>query len=166
MDPRLPLAVSILAVLPGAACSRPAPSAPPGEDAGPREIAVRVPAALSIARSLDTLSVAADPAMLAATQVTVDGGMVVGFETDTLVFPLGRERPAAGRHGLASGPAFDTGTSTWSTSVDKIPVPGTRYAVEMNVVLFETDVPPGHHWDPHAGRYKALWTRTLRQAEE
>jgi hypothetical protein len=36
----------------------------------------------------------------------------------------------------------------------------------MHLVLFETDVPPQHEWDPHAGHYKALWTRTLRQAEE
>jgi hypothetical protein len=36
----------------------------------------------------------------------------------------------------------------------------------MRLVLFETDVPSQHEWNPHSGRYKALWTRTLRQAEE
>jgi hypothetical protein len=127
---------------------------------------VRVPAALILSRGLDTLSVSIDPASLADTEVTADPGMLLGVESDTAVFPVGREPPAAGRKSYASGASFSLSTATWSTHADGIPVSGTRYVAEMRLVLFETDVPPQHEWDPHSGRFKALWTRTLRQAEE
>jgi hypothetical protein len=45
-----------------------------------------------------------------------------------------------------------------------------KYVAEVQLVLFETDVPAGRQtsnmWAPHAGKYEVLWTRTLRQAEE
>jgi len=159
------LLVLLLAL--GAACSRRAPSpARLVADAGTRQVTVRVPAAMTLARALDTLTVAVDPASLAATQVTVDPGMQLGVETDVVVFAQGQPRPAEGRHGLSSGADFQLGSDTWNSAQDGLPVPGRKYVAEMQLVLFETDVPPGHHWDPHAGRYAALWTRTLRQAEE
>jgi len=149
------------------ACSRQTPTATREVDAsGPRLQSVRVPAALSLSRGLDTLSVSIDPASLADMDVTVDPGMILGVESDTVVFALGQQPPANGRKGYASGTDFSLGTSTWSTRADGIPAPGTRYVAEMTLVLFETDVPAQHDWDPHSGRYRALWKRTLRQAEE
>ncbi|HEX8795605.1 MAG TPA: hypothetical protein VF765_31865 [Polyangiaceae bacterium] len=149
------------------ACTRQAPTATSGGDASaPGRQSVRVPGALSLSRGLDTLSVSIDPASLADTQVTVDPGMTLGIESETMVFPVGRQPPETGRKAYTSGATFSLGTSTWNTRTDGIPVQGTRYVTEMRLVLFETDVPAQHEWDPHAGRYKALWTRTLRQAEE
>lgn len=149
------------------ACSRQTSTASrEGGASGPGARSVRVPAALSLSRGLDTLSVSIDSASLAETEVTVDPGMMLGVESETTVYPVGQQPPAAGRKGYASGTSFSLGTASWSTRADGIPVPGTRYVAEMRLVLFETDVPPQHEWDPHAGRYKALWTRTLRQAEE
>jgi len=150
-----------------AGCSRQPPATALLPDAsGPHEMSVRVPAALSLARGLDTLSVSVDPSSLASTTVTVDADMVVGIESETVVFPVGQPPPASGRRGFQSGADFTLGVDSWSASADGIPAPGTKYAAEMRVVLFETDVPPKHEWDPHAGRFKALWTRTLQQAEE
>ncbi len=117
-------------------------------------MSVRVPAALTLARALDTLTVAVDPASLATTQVAADPGMILGVETDVVVFAQGGPRPAEGRHGLSSSTDFDVGTDTWSTAHDGLPVPGVKYVAEVQLVLFETDVPPGHMWDPHAGKYK------------
>jgi hypothetical protein len=149
------------------ACTRQTPTATREVDAsGPRVQSVRVPAGLSLSRGLDTLSVSIDPASLADTEVTVDPGMLLGVESDTVVFPVGQQPAATGRKGYASGADFSLGTSTWTTRADGIPAPGTRYAAEMQLVLFETDVSSQHQWDPHSGRYKALWKRTLRQAEE
>lgn len=164
---KLLVGVLLLSAL-GAGCSRHATSTTSvaGDAGGMRQVAVRVPAALTLARALDTLTIAVDPGSLAATEVTADPGMVVGVETDVVVFAQGGARPAEGRHGLSSGTDFDVGTDTWSTAHDGIPVPGVKYVAEMQLVLFETDVPAGHLWDPHAGKYRALWTRTLRQAEE
>ncbi len=149
------------------ACDRRAPSTPPMQDApASSELSVRVPGALEVARAIDTLSVSIDPTSLADTRVTADAGWVVGIESDSFVFPIGGTRPALGRHGLRSGADFDLGTSTWSVKTDGVPLSGTRYVAEVHLVLFETDVPNGHDWAPHAGRYRVLWERTLRQAEE
>jgi hypothetical protein len=158
---------SVLAVLLAAACARqPQRKSVAADASAPKTVAVRVPGALTIARALDSLSVSIDPASLTQTDVAADPGMVLGVETDVLVFPRGQRRSGLGRHGLGSGADFDAGTDTWNTTQDGIPVPGTTYVVEMQLVLFETDVPAGHLWDPHAGKYVVLWTRTLTQAEE
>jgi hypothetical protein len=154
-------ALLLVALLQGAACSREDPRA-----SGPGERSVRVPAAVRIARSLETLSVSFDPAATATTTVVVHPGMVLGLEAETFVFPTGGTRPARGRLLVQSGDAIEGDTSTWSTAADGIPAPGRRYEVEVQVVVFETDVPPGRGWSPRAGRFEALWTRTLRQAEE
>ncbi len=126
---------------------------------------MRVPAAVRIARSLDALTVSFDPAAMARTTVVAEAGMVIGTEVDTYVYPMGAARPAHGLVELASGPDADVGTSIWNAK-DGIPAPGKRYAVDMEVTVFETDVPAGHHWMPTAGHYQVLWTRTLHQTEE
>jgi len=159
--------MAIVALFVSGGCARQATSSSLETDAArPRAVSVRVPAALSLARGLDTLSVAIDPASLAATQVTADPGMTLGVETDVSVFAQGQPPPPPGRHGLSSGTDFDVGSSIWNTAQDGLPVPGTKYVAELRLVLFETDVPTGPHWDPHGRHYRALWTRTLRQAEE
>ena len=154
-------------LLSSAACSRQPLSTPSDAEAiAPGPLAVRVPAALMISRALDALSVSVDPASLALTHVTTDAGMVVGVEREVFVFARGLARPATGRRSVVPSADFTVGTDTWTTKADGIPVPGTEYVVEVSFVLFEADTPPAHGWDPHAGNYKALWSRTLRQAEE
>jgi hypothetical protein len=125
-----------------------------------------VPEALSVARAIDSLSVSIDRASLGQLQVTAHEGAVVGVETHVSVFPQGQARSVVERHAVASGADFDLGASTWTTKRDGVPTPGTKYVVEMQLVLFETSVPPAEEWNPHAGSFTPLWTRTLRQAEE
>jgi hypothetical protein len=150
-----------------AGCSRPAPSPPlAGDRAGPHELWLRVPAALSIARAIDALSVSVDPASLAETSLQADRATIIGVETEFFVFPMGQMRPAVGRRTLQSSADFAAVTATWNIREDGIPVPGTKYVAEMQVVLFETDAGPAGAWDPHSGYFRSLWTRTLRQAEE
>ena len=140
---------------------------PPDADApAPGQLAVRVPAALTISRALDALSVSVDAASLAWTHVTTEAGRVVGVEREVFVFPAGQTRPASGRRRVVPSTDFGVGTDTWTTKQDGIPVAGTQYVVEVRFVVFETDALPANGWDPHAGNYKALWSRTLRQAEE
>jgi hypothetical protein len=154
-------------LFPSVACSRQTLSTSPDAGAfGARALAVRVPAALRIARAIDALSVTTDSASLAFTQVTADVGMVIGVEREVFVFPEGQPCPALGRRGIVPSIDFAGSTDTWTTKQDGIPVSGTQYVVEVRFVLFETDVPPADGWDPHIGNYKALWSRTLRQAEE
>lgn len=154
-------------LLSSVACSRQSLStSPDAEAAAPGPLAVRVPAALMISRAIDALSVSVDPASLALTHVTTDVGMVVGVEREVFVFPEGVARPAVGRRSVVPAADFAASTDTWTTKEDGIPAPGTRYVVEVRFVLFEADVAPVNGWDPHVGNYKALWSRTLRQAEE
>ncbi|MDP9150353.1 MAG: hypothetical protein M3O36_10490 [Myxococcota bacterium] len=139
---------------------------------GPREAstaalrAVRVPGALMVARALDTLTVAIDPSSLAVAQVPSEDGSFLGVEADVVVFERGEAHPVAERHTLLPGPAFDVGTYAWNTSPDGVPLRDKKYVVEMNLILFETDVPPGRDWAPHAGKCRTLWSQTVRQAEE
>jgi len=150
-----------------ASCHSPQNLASLGADAsGLVQLSLRVPAALMIERAMDTLSVAIDPATLGLTQVAADAGMVLGVETQTRVFPKGRQQDALERRAVARGADLAAGATTWIAKKDGIPEPGTEYVVEMRIVLFETDVPASNAWDPHAGNFKSLWTRTLRQAEE
>ena len=150
-----------------ASCHSPRTFASLGADAsGLVQLSLRVPAALMIERGIDTLSVAVDPATLGLTQVAADAGMVLGVETQTRVFPKGRMQEALERHAVGRGADLAAGATTWIAKKDGIPEPGTEYVVEMQIVLFETDVPASNTWDPHAGNFKSLWTRTLRQAEE
>jgi hypothetical protein len=130
------------------------------------ELSVHVPAALAVARAIDTLTVAVDPASLGSTQVTAHAGMVLGIETDVSVFPQGQARPVLERRGAIPGTDFAMCTAAFDTTRDGVPAPGTKYVVQMQLTLFETDVPAIAEWDPHAGAFKVLWTRALRQAEE
>jgi hypothetical protein len=41
-----------------------------------------------------------------------------------------------------------------------------KYIVEMDLTVFETDIPGQHMWDPHSKNYKVLWQRTLKQIVE
>jgi hypothetical protein len=150
-----------------AACSRKTSSTLFSGDApGDVEISVRVPAALSVARAIDTLSVAIDPASLGRLQLTAHSGMVIGVEADVLVFRKGDSTPVLERRRVGSSADFSVCSSAWRTDVDGIPAPGAKYVVEMGILLFETDAAPTQEWDPRAGNFATLWTRTLRQAEE
>jgi hypothetical protein len=165
VDPARRRALGAFAFAVFSGCTRSAPESrehPTSEGT----VQIRVPAALRLERSLTNLTVGFDSAARAPVVVALDSGMILGVETMTFVFTASGTRPAAGRRGLSSGADFDGATSTWSIGTDGIPRPGSRYVAEVEVTVFETDVTPGHHWEPHAGRYKALWTRTLRQAEE
>ena len=134
--------------------------------AAAREVVVRVPAALRIARGLDTLSVELDPDARAEMTVKVTPPSTLGVAYTTRVFEAGGTRVVSERHGDVPGPGFDLGTLVWRSDQDGLPQPGRKYVVEMRLVLFETEVAPGPRWNPHKGRFRSLLTRTLRQAEE
>jgi hypothetical protein len=167
--PRLALVAAFLVAASCPACSRPTESATLRADASSLvALSVRVPAALAIGHAIDALSVVVDPASFGLTEVTVHAGTVVGVEAHVLVFPRGKSQAAAlvERRAVGPGTEFDVGTSTWTTAQDGVPAGDARYEVEMQLTLFETDVAVAKPWDPHAGNFRVLWTRTLRQAEE
>jgi hypothetical protein len=147
------------------ACSR--GEAPSGAlDGAAREVTLRVPAALRLERELRALTVTFDPALRASTTVELPPGTTLGIEATTYVFPLGAGRPPRGRVAVVSGDDLAGLATTWTSDRDGIPATGTRYAVELELVVFATAAPPGPGWQPRAARFQPLWSRTLRQAEE
>jgi hypothetical protein len=129
---------------------------------------VRVPAALAISHAIDTLSVAVDPASFGLTELTAHAGSVIGVEAQVSVFPRDQRQAQrlVERRTIGPGVNFDVSSISWSTAQDGVPTPGMRYVVEMQLVVFETNVPETKAWNPHAGNFRTLWVRTLRQAEE
>ncbi len=165
---KLFIRVALLGVHLLVGCGRSPASVPDGPDGSAlRKLVIRVPAGFGIERGLDALLVRIDAAALAFTEVNAESASIIGIESDVYAFARGQPRPDRGRHALVTGADFERTRAAWTTERDGIPLQGTKYVVEMNLVLFETDVPPAATaWNPHAGRYTVLWTRTLRQSEE
>jgi hypothetical protein len=127
---------------------------------------VHVPTKLKIERTTDMLSLEIDHSSLEATNLMVGTNMVTGVQSELYAFPEGQPRPANGGYGLG-GMDFNLGKSFWHTKQEGIPLPGKKYVVELDLTVFETDVPPQHMWDPHGSKnYKVLWQRTLKQTVE
>lgn len=121
----------------------------------------KVPTQMLIERTDDRVSVQIDSNSSETIILEVGENMVVGTEHEITVYRDGQE-VASGGLGLENG---DPGN--WTTSLnrihDGIPVPGEQYVLEICFVVFETDLLPQHAWIPKNGRYKQLWTRTIRQ---
>lgn len=125
---------------------------------------IHVPARLKIERTTDMLSVEIDRSSFEATNLMVGLNMVTGVESKFYVYPEGELRPANGGYGLG-GTDFNLGTSFWHTKQQGIPLPGKKYVVELDLIVFETDIPPQHMWSPQGSKnYKILWQRTMNQA--
>jgi hypothetical protein len=131
---------------------------------------VLVPSRLDVSFTTDTpsnsdsLTVSIDSGSLVATNLLVGSNMVTGVECKSYVYLEGESRPTNGGYELEGGTAFDSGARIWHAKTDGLPLPDKKYVVELELVLFETDVPPQHMWDPRAGKnYEILWQRTLKQ---
>ena len=128
------------------------------------QLLVKVPTKLAVGRTSDTLSITVDQTNLELTNIMVGSKMVTGIRNEIFVYPKGATRPlSGGRQGLSSSLDFNLGTAILNTSQDSIPVPGETYIVEMNLAIFETDIPPQHMWSPYSQYYKVLWERALKQ---
>ena len=87
------------------------------------------------------LSLEIDHSSLEATNLMVGTNMVTGVQSKEYVFPEGEPRPANCQYGLG-GTDFNLGKSFWHTKQEGIPLPGKNYVVEVDLTVFETDVPP------------------------
>jgi hypothetical protein len=121
---------------------------------------LKVPARLSISRTEDRLEVSVDLGSLAPVSVELGKGHFSGFKHELRVYRDGAA-VVSGRHGLSTSP--DIGTAMINAKEDGIPKAGQTYRVEVKLELFETDVPPGHHWRPEGGAYRVLWSKTLSE---
>jgi hypothetical protein len=142
------------------------PPAAAGDVPAARGTVIQVPTTLAVTRGPDTISVSVDRDAMETTRIPLTPGLFAGVRSELFVYHKGAARsdPAL-RSGLSSGLDFNLGTSIFNAGQDGLPIRGRRYVVEMDVEVFETDVPPGHMWSPEGGsrRYRVLWQRTLRR---
>jgi hypothetical protein len=103
--------------------------------------------------------------------ITAGNRMTIGVKYEMCVHAKGGARPPnAGGFGYAeikedvspSAPGFLNGAASLNRAQGGIPVPGKRYVTEENISIFETDVPARHMWCAASGRYRFLWTETLK----
>lgn len=142
------------------------PSFPPLTNVNPsvtHPVSVRVPTRLKIERTADTLSVTIDTNDCEVTNLMVGSNMVTGAESELFVYPEGESRPTNSVRGSLGGLDFNLGTDILSPPLDGIPQADKSYAVEMEIVAFETDIPGQHMWSPHSRNYKVIWRRTLKE---
>jgi hypothetical protein len=144
------------------------PVLPPIADADPsvrHEVTVGVPTGLKVERTADTLSITVDRDSLETTRIMVGTNMVIGVRSELFVYSEGETRPTQGRS-YGRGGDFNLGTSILHTKEGDIPMPGTNYVIEMDLAIFETDIPPQHRWSPQSKNYRILWERTLKEPVE
>jgi hypothetical protein len=143
---------------------------PPIPDAAPsvrHEVIVGVPTRLKVKRTADTLSITVDRDSLEMTSIMMGSNMVTGVRSELFVYSEGEARPTQGRrYGLSGGVDFNLGASILNTRQEDIPMPGTKYVIEMDLAIFETDIPPQHMWSPQSKNYRMLWERTLKEPVE
>jgi hypothetical protein len=146
------------------------PLLPPIPDVDPairHDLVVRVPRQLTIEHGKDThgkdmVWIVGNRHSLEITNIMVGSKMVTGIKYELFVYPEGSARPShAGSLGL-SGLDFESGTAIVNPKQVLTPVPGKGYVVEMDLAIFETDVPPQHMWSPYSKNYNVLWKRTFR----
>src|SRR5258706_9476757 len=146
------------------------PILPPIEDAEPSKrqvVLVRVPTKLHIERTTETLAVEVDRSSLERTNLLIGAKMVTGVQSELYVYPEGNSRPSQSIClGLNGGVDFNLGTDYLNVKREGIPATGKKCVVEMDLEIFETDIPPQHEWSPFGGKYQVLWRRTLKQTVE
>ena len=137
------------------------PSYPPIRDADPQAREKRkfqVPTRLIVIRSEDRIAVSVDMKSLEEIELEVGYKMVVGFKTQRFVVSEGRKKLRGG--GL--GGTADIGTSYLNRADGGIPQEGQKYVIEVQFVIFETDIPAQHMWSPESGKYRELWSETIK----
>ncbi len=143
---------------------------PPIADVDPlvrHQVLVKVPTRVKIERGTDTLAIEVDRNSLQTTNITVGSKMVTGVQSELFVYAEGDARPSQpGRIGLSGGLDFNLGKDFFNSKQQGIPMPGKKYVVEMDLSIFETDIPPQHMWSPYGKNYRVLWKRTLRRLVE
>jgi hypothetical protein len=158
---------------------------------------ILVPTKLSVKQIQGVLRIQTDKQSIEATNLTIGTNMSVGIWCDVYVYAGGVPRPTNYCHSLQPDVGvfspnaseenkleFDPFTYYWRPDENGLAQPnwslqpwvrkhegsvvaGTKYNVEMDLTLFETDSTRNidHYWNPKSARYyKILWQRTLKQA--
>ncbi len=141
------------------------PSYPPIKDANPEVRTKRkfqVPTALSVQRTKDSIAVSTDMTSLAEVEISVGHKMITAFKYEMFVVS-GSNRRFWCRGGRSS--TANIGGSYLHRELEGIPKEGETYVIEATFTIFETDIPFQHMWMPEGGKYRQLWSRTVKSKE-
>jgi hypothetical protein len=146
------------------------PPTPEADAATRHRVEVSMPTRLSVQRTSSSLSVSYDLASLRKVKITVGEKMTLGVKDEFRVYRKGDVRPSQYQklfegsiNEKENNPNLLKSTETLTTVPDGIPALGQRYAVEHDLILFETDIPAQHMWSPGSSKnYKVLWEEKLR----
>ena len=127
---------------------------------------VRVPTKLKIERTTNTLTFGTDYSSLESTNIMVGLKMAVGIAFERWVYREGEARPPRHSREVTSSLDSGSGAAYYHAEEIGIPVPGEKYVAEMEITIFETNIPPQRRWSPFSEKYRILWRRTLRQIVE
>ena len=119
------------------------------------DVEVKVPTRLVVKRSAGKVSFGIDPTGFETVKLAVGEKMVTGLRSAVRMYPEGG-RPEDDSVGLDGMIRFD-GVGT----VTRV-LPKGRSVVEIDLAIFETDVPPQHMWMPGGKKYRVLWERALK----
>jgi hypothetical protein len=147
------------------------PAYPPIADANPavrHTVIFHYPTKLNVKRTADRLSVSVSPLGRKFAKITVGHKMVTGVQTELFVYRYGEPRPTNfARLGISGeGIDFNLGTDFLNANQEGMPLPEKKYVVEMDLAVFETDIPVQHMWHPQGEKFKILWKRTVKQIVE
>lgn len=165
MDSRFVVSLAVFIFLSGFPFGAAQNTSSPAHQAGQKVIRIRIPTKLRIERiTPGEVDVQIDKHSFELVQVTIDQRMWVGSKSELRVYPAGKSRPALSHdgYGFTSGTNFDFGTAILNARDSSFPVPNKKYIIEVMLTFFETDIQPGHLWQPEGTKkYKALLHRTL-----
>ncbi|MEI6074380.1 MAG: hypothetical protein WCS94_02325 [Verrucomicrobiota bacterium] len=131
-----------------------------------KKVRVEVPTRFKITRTNNVLTVALDANSLEKTNLITGENMVLGIEARLSVY-----FQMNGQIVFLNDQVYDL---HWGTDFHfephKFEIPfsridtkyKTKYTVEADLNIFETDVQPQHLWNPQNGKYSVLWQQKLR----
>ncbi|SNS35005.1 hypothetical protein SAMN05421770_101612 [Granulicella rosea] len=145
--------------------AQPFPHPGPVADANPsvrHPETVRVPTRLRIVKRGGPVAYEIDPASFETVQITIGEKMITGVSVEVRFSAPGYSSPSqpwlTSTGEQSSGIQFDN----LSISIEPAKLPAhTNF--ELDLTIFETDIPPQHMWRPAAStRYKIVWHRELQ----
>jgi hypothetical protein len=152
--------VGAAAVMMLLACEGPKPmpptTAPPPERPTTQAL---VPRRFVIKRIRDAVEVRWDTERRRGVAFDAYPSTTKGVETELSV--LHGDKQLEHEVALASGFSFDGATHLYAGLA--APSASEPLVLVAKVTLFETDVPPGHHWMPRSGKYRVLWEGMVTQ---
>jgi hypothetical protein len=138
-----------------------------GNPAVRHEVAVKVPTRLIVLQHDGKVSFAISPTDFEAAKLSVGEKMVTGMNVMMRAYPEDKPPASPGDDILSKQEDSSTDISKMLrdySGMATVPMTSPKMVVEADLVVFETDIPPQHHWMPANGKqYRVLWQRALKQ---